>query len=138
MLWYIVDLQTSWYYYSYKCDRYDTFAFTFVVVPSRRNVSTEVVRQLDKENVTIDCPLRVGSLYKNWTVRWNVTDENDNALPSNEYFYRMLDRTETDSKFQLVIRNAALKYEGARFQCRAVLDDVVENSQYITLRLHCK
>ena len=70
-------------------------------------------------------------------MRWNVKDSNDNALPSDEYFYRTLDQT-ADSRFQLVIRNAALKYEGARFQCRAVLDHVVEDSQYIALRLRRK
>ena len=97
------------------------------------NVSTTVQHPLEGENVTIDCPLRFGSLRKNWTVTWIAEDSNEDVLPSSGYHIR------TEPLFQLVINNATINYDGARFRCRANLDGRNEVlSQRITLNLYRK
>ena len=103
------------------------------MVPRRGNVSTTVEHPLEGENVTINCPLRFGSLRKNWTLRWVAEDRNEDALPSSGY------HTRTEPSFQLVISNATINYEGAKFRCiayRQGRNEVV--SQRITLNLYRK
>ena len=99
------------------------------MVPRRRNVSTTVQHNLES-NVTIDCPLHFGSLRKNWTVTWTAEDEDGDAISGYQ--------TRTDSSFQLVIINATVDYDGAKFQCRAELLSDSVDSQRITLDLFCK
>ena len=96
-------------------------------------MSTTVEHPLEGENVAINCPLHFGSLRKNWTVEWVAEDRNEDALPTSGY------HTRTEPLFQLVINNATINYEGAKFRCQANLDgrnEVV--GQRITLNLYRK
>ena len=96
-------------------------------------MNTTVQHPLERENVAINCPFRFGSLRKNWTVTWIAEDRNENVLPTSGYHIR------TEPLFQLVINNATINYEGAKFRCRANLDgrnEVV--GQRITLNLYRK
>ena len=96
-------------------------------------MSTTVQHPLEGGNVAINCPLRFGSLRKNWTVTWIVENRNEDVLPTSGYHIR------TEPLFQLVINNATINYEGAKFRCRANLygrNEVVGGS--ITLNLYCK
>ena len=96
-------------------------------------MSTTVQHPLEGENVTINCPLRFGSLRKNWTVTWIAEDRNEDALLSSGYHIL------TEPLFQLVINNATINYEGAKFRCRANLDGRNEvMGQRITLNLYRK
>ena len=96
-------------------------------------MSTTVEHSLEGENVTINCPLHFGSLRKNWTVTWIAEDRNGDVLPTSGYHFR------TEPLLQLVINNATINYEGARFGCRANLDGRNEvDSQRITLNLYRK
>ena len=103
------------------------------MVPSRSNVNTTVEHPLEGGNVTINCPLRFGSLRKNWTVNWVAEHRNGDVLPPIGY------HDQTEPLFQLVIDNATINYEGARFRCRANLLGRNEvESQRITLNLYRK
>ena len=101
------------------------------MVPRRSNVNTTAQHQLES-NVAIDCALHFGSLRKNWTVTWIAEDEDGAALPYSEYYIS------TDPSIQLIINNATIGYEGAKFQCRAERPGYSEDSQRITLNLFCK
>lgn len=101
-----------------------------IVVPRRSNVSTTVQHQLES-NVAIDCSLHFGSLREDWTVTWTAEDEDGTALPNTAY------QIQTDP-FQLLIYNATIDYEGAKFQCRAGRPGYSEDSQRITLNLFRK
>ena len=109
------------------------FTFAFVVVP-RRSEGSKTRHQLEDTNVTIDCPLKFGSLRANWSVDWIALDSIGNELPNSGYFVKEA------QKFQLVIRNATVMYDGARFQCRASLSDghAFTDSQHVTLSLFRK
>ena len=102
------------------------------MVPRHINANTTVQHPLEGENVTINCPLRFGSLRKNWTVTWIAEDRND-VFPSSGYHIL------TEPLFQLVIDNATINYEGAKFGCRANRRGSFEVvSQRITLNLYRK
>ena len=96
-------------------------------------MNATVQHPLEGANVGINCPLRFGSLYKNWTVTWIAEDRNGDALPTSGYHIR------TEPSFQLVINNATINYEDAKFGCRAnLLGRNKVDSLNITLNLHCK
>ena len=102
-----------------------------IVVPRRSNVNTTVQHQLES-NVAIDCFLRFGTLRDNWTVTWTAEDKDGTALPTSAY------HTERNPSFQLVINNATIDYDGAKFQCQAERAGYSEYSQLITLNLFRK
>ena len=102
-----------------------------IVVPRRSNVNTTVHHQLES-GVAINCSLHFGSLRKNWTVSWTTEDKDGAALPDDGY------QIETDPSFHLVINNAIVDYDGAKFQCRAGRPGYYEDSQLITLNLFRK
>ena len=105
----------------------------FVVLPSRLQLSTPTVsQQLEEENVTIDCPLRFGSLRDGWSVQWIVQDSQSNRLSPSGYIIQ------SNPKFQLVIKKATIAYDGARFQCQAIRGDALMDSQFVTLNLFRK
>ena len=96
-------------------------------------MNTTVLHPLEEENVAINCPFRFGSLRKNWTVTWIAEDRNGDVLPTSGYHIR------TEPLFQLVVNNANINHEGAKFQCRANRlgrSEVV--SQRIALNLYRK
>ena len=100
-------------------------------------MNTTVQHPLEGENVTINCPLRFGSLRKNWTVTWIAEDRIEDTLLSSGYSSGYHIRTEP--LFQLVINNATINYEGAKYGCladRLGRNEVV--SQRITLNLYRK
>ena len=98
------------------------------MVPRRSNVNTIVQHQLES-NVAINCSLHFGSLRENWTVAWTAEDKDRAALPTSGY------QIQTDPSFQLVINNATIDYDGAKFQCQAKLPGYTEDSRLITLNL---
>ena len=104
------------------------------MVPGRINVNTTVQHPLEGENVAINCPLRFGSLRNNWTVTWIAEDRNGaDTLQTSGHHIR------TEPLFQLVINNATINYEDAKFRCRANrLDRNEVESQRITLNLYRK
>ena len=102
------------------------------------NTSGPGLQPLEGINVTIDCPLRFGRLREEWNVEWTVRDRHDitNSFPRSGYFFQ------SSPKFQLVIKNASIDYEGARFQCRGILpvgsQSVSDRSQVVQLNLFRK
>ena len=97
------------------------------------NVSTTVQHPLEGESVTINCPLRFGSLRKNWSVTWIAEYSNGDTLPTSGLHFR------TEPSFQLVINNVTINYEDAKFRCRANrLGRNEVDSQRITLNLYRK
>ena len=96
-------------------------------------MNTTVQHPLEGENVTINCPLRFGSLRKNWTVTWIAEYRNEDAPPTSGLKFR------TEPSFQLVINNATINYEDAKFRCRANrLGRNEVDSLSITLNLYRK
>ena len=107
---------------------------TFVVAPSRVLLESFTEnRELEGENVAIDCPLRFGKLRDGWSVEWTVKDSQGNTMHPSEYFNR------TNPKFQLVIKKASFDYEEATFVCQALRGHTIyQESQTITLNLFRK
>ena len=101
------------------------------MVPRRSNVNTTVQHQLES-SAAINCSLHFGSLRKNWTVSWTAEDKARVALPTNGY------EIQTDPLFHLVIKNATVDYDGAKFECRADRPGYHEDSQLVTLNLFRK
>ena len=87
-------------------------------------------RELEGQNVTIDCPLHFGILRDGWSVEWTAQDSQGNLIHPNEYFIRR------NPNFQLVIKKVSIHYEEAKFECHALRDDrVYQESQPITLNV---
>ena len=114
------------------CPLFDGSFTSCVVVPRRSNVSTTVQHQLEGKDVAINCSLHFGSLRENWTVTWTAENKDGDTIPTSGY------EIQTDPSFQLVINNATIDYDGAKFQCRAELLSDSKDSQRITLNLFCK
>ena len=116
-----------------KCDNLDVLIYICVVVPTRITTPATVREQLERTNVTIDCPLHFGSLRNEWSVDWSVEDSQDNRLSPSGYF------TRNSPNFQLVIKKASTAYDGAKFICLAIRNNAaLRDSQTITLDLFRK
>jgi len=108
------------------------YLFLWLLVIPQQNIVEDPVYKLGGINITIDCPLRFGSLRKNWSVRWIAIDQHNITINNSEYFIHV------DPKYQLVIKNASTKYDRAKFQCRAIGSHYIEDSQFVTLQLFSK
>ena len=86
-------------------------------------------------NVTFDCPLHFGSLREEWNVVWTVEDKNHIGITiDGKELY-----TRDNPEYQLVIRNASINYDGARFKCQAHRDGgYAEDSHFVTIHVFRK
>ena len=104
-------------------------------MPRRRNTNiTKEERSLDGSNVTFNCPLHFGSLRENWNVLWTVQNKNDIRLNiDGEELYTL-----NDPEYQLVIRNASINYDGAKYKCQAYRGGYSEGSHFVDIQLFRK
>ena len=109
--------------------------FTFVVVPRRNTNILIEERPLDQVNATFNCPLHFGSLRESWNVFWTVEDKNYIRINiDEEELY-----TRNDPEYQLVIRNASINYDGAKYKCQVYRDGgYSEDSHFVTIQLFRK
>ena len=107
----------------------------FVVAPSRVRLNSSTVDgELEGQNVSIECPLRFGSLRDGWSVEWIVEDSQGDPIHPNKYFSR-----KDEESIQLVIKKASIDFDKAKFECHALRDDrIYQESQTITLNLFRK
>lgn len=108
---------------------------SFYVVPRRNTDILTKETPLNGINAIFDCPLHFGSLREQWNIFWTVQNKNDIRLNiDGEELY-----TRDNPGYQLVIRNASINYDGARFKCQAHRDGgYIEDSHFVTIQLFHK